>query len=186
MTAEPAALWLAERRERLLASLLAQRPAAFDIPGELNERLAAWAQSLAAGNGRNLILTGPVGTGKTWSVWHAVEYAVRDGYSGLVAVVPAARFRRIIAPATADPEEFGRITAAGLLAFDDLGSIRLSEWDLDHLAEVTDSRWSARLPTVVTSNVTDLARLLGPRISSRLADQAVVVELSGPDRRRQS
>ena len=62
--------------------------------------------------------------------------------------------------------------------------MRLSEWDLDHLAELADTRWAARLPTVITSNVTDIRALLGPRISSRLADRALIVELDGPDRRR--
>lgn len=184
MTA-PADVWRRERREHLLGNLLGQRPEAFDEPGDLDSRLAAWARALAAGSRRNLILTGPVGTGKTWSVWHAAELAVREGYEGLVAVVPAARFRRIVAPSTAEPEEFTRISAAGLLALDDIGSIRLSEWDLDHLAEVADARWSSKLPTVITSNVTGLRDLLGPRISSRLAHGALVVELDGPDRRRQ-
>lgn len=184
-TPEAAEQWLAERRERLTGNLLAQRPAAFGVPGVLDDRLAGWAARLAAGRPQNLIITGPVGTGKTWSVWHAAEDAVRLGYEGQVAVVPAARFRRIVAPATADPAEFARVTAAGLLALDDIGSIRLSEWDLDHLAEVADARWSQQLPTVVTSNVTDLKALLGPRISSRLAHGALVIELTGPDRRRQ-
>lgn len=179
-------LWRSERRERLLANLLGQRPAAFAADGALDRRLSRWAASLAQGGAQNLILTGPVGTGKTWSVWHAAEVAVRAGYEELIAVVPAAKFRRIVAPATADVAEFERIAAAGLLVLDDVGSIRLSEWDMDHLAEVTDARWSANLPTVITSNKTDLASLLGPRISSRLAHNALVVELDGSDRRRQS
>lgn len=186
MTAPDAVtVWQAERAERLLANLLAQRPAAFDADGDLDSRLTDWAAGLAQGGPRNLILTGPVGTGKTWSVWHAAEHAVRSGYEGDVAVVPAARFRRIIAPSSADPAEFDRITAAGLLALDDVSSVRLSEWDLDHLGEVVDTRWSARLPMVITSNRTDIRTLLGERISSRLADGALVVELDGADRRRQ-
>jgi DNA replication protein DnaC len=186
MTAPDATdLWHAERRERLLENLLSQRPPAFSADGVLSKELGEWALGLADGRPRNLILTGPVGTGKTWSVWHAAEFAVRNGYEGLVAIVPAAKLRRMIAPATAEPAEFERIAQAGLLVLDDIGSIRLSEWDMDHLAEVADSRWSAQLPTVVTSNKTDLASLLGPRISSRLAHHALVVELTGDDRRRQ-
>jgi DNA replication protein DnaC len=185
VSTDSAEVWLAERRERLLENLLSARPPAFAADGSLDSRLETWADQLAAGDGRNLILTGPVGVGKTWSVWHAAEHAVRHGYAGLVTVCPAAKFRRIIAPSTAEPEEFARLEAAGLLALDDIGSARLSEWDLDNLGELIDSRSSALLPTAVTSNKTDLRALVGPRISSRLAHRAVMVTLTGPDRRRQ-
>jgi DNA replication protein DnaC len=177
--------WRAERRERLIANLLAGRPAEFARPGQLDPRLAAWAEGLAAGRGRNLIVTGPTGTGKTWGAWHAAEHAVRAGYEGGAVITTAAAFRRVVAPATADPRELARCREAGLLALDDLAAVRLSEWDLDHLGELTDARWAAGMPTVVTSNVSGLRDLLGPRISSRLAHDAVIVEMDGPDRRRQ-
>jgi DNA replication protein DnaC len=185
VSTDSAEVWRAERRERLTANLLGMRPPAFAEDGDLDPRLAAWADALAAGNGQNLIVTGPVGVGKTWSVWHAAERAVRAGYEGLVIVCPAAKFRRIVAPATADPEEFARFEAAGLLVLDDIGSARLSEWDMDHLGELIDSRSAALLPTVITSNKTDIKSLLAPRISSRLAHRALIVTLRGADRRRQ-
>lgn len=186
-TAEPEALaaWRTERRERLAANLLASRPAEFARPGALDARVAGWAEALAAGQTRNLVITGPVGTGKTWSVWHAAEHAVRCGYEGRIAVTSAAGLRRAVAPATADHAAFARWESASLLAIDDLGAARLSEWDMDHLGELTDVRWSQGLPMLVTSNVSDLRGLLGPRIASRLAHNALVVEMNGPDRRRQ-
>ena len=185
INAEAAAIWEAEHRQRLVDNLLARRPAEMAAPGDLDPDIIDWAGQLASGCKRNLILAGPVGTGKTWAIWKAAELAVRLGYGGLVIITTAARLRRTIAPATADPLEFERYLAAGLLAIDDLGTARLSEWDMDHLGELVDARWSAQLPTVVTSNKTDLASLLGPRISSRLGHNAVIVPLNGTDRRRQ-
>jgi DNA replication protein DnaC len=182
---EANAIWEAERRQRLVDNLLKHRPAVFDAPGELDPKLKTWARMLAGGDSRNLVLTGPVGTGKTWALWRAAEEAVRSGYEGAVVITTAAQFRRSIAPATADPREFTRCRDAGLLAIDDLGTFRLSEWDLDHLGELTDARWAAQVPTVITSNKTDLAALLGPRISSRLQDGALKVNWDGTDRRRQ-
>lgn len=178
--------WLDIRRERLAANLLARRPAEFAAPGELDPRLTEWADQIAAGGHRNLVLTGGVGTGKTWSAWKAAETAVRAGYEGGVIVTTAARLRRVCAPSTADPAEFARYCRTGLLVIDDLASFGLSEWDLDNLCELADTRWSEHRPVVVTSNKTDLRALLGPRISSRLAHGALVVELTGPDRRRQA
>jgi DNA replication protein DnaC len=182
---EAGEIWERDRRERLVENLLKNRPAAFGRPGDLSRPMARWAQELAAGNGRNLVITGPVGVGKTWTVWKAAEQAVRAGYEGRVVITTAAKLRRSVAPATADPAAFARCCEAGLLAIDDLGAFGLSEWDLDHLAELADARWSAQMPTVITSNTTDLQKLLGPRISSRIADGALVVELDGADRRRQ-
>lgn len=183
---EAGEIWERERRERLVEILLKNRPAAFDRPGELDRNLTAWAHRLAAGEGRNVVLTGPVGVGKTWAVWKATEIAVRAGYEGGVVIISSAKLRRAIAPATADPALFARCCEAGLLAIDDLGAFGLSEWDLDHLAELADARWGAQAPTIITSNTTDLAVLLGPRISSRIADNALIVEMSGADRRRQA
>lgn len=185
MTREAIDTWHAERRDRLAANLLTERPPEFDHPGPLDPELAAWALELAQGRARNVIITGPVGVGKTWAVWHAAEHAVRCGYEGAVVITSAARLRRITAPATASPAEFERYAAAGLLALDDIGAARLSDWDLDNLAELADTRWAHKRPTIVTSNKTDLQGLLGPRIASRLAHNALVVELDGPDRRRQ-
>lgn len=182
---EAGAIWHAERRQRLAENLLKDRPDAYATPGELDSRLKAWARMLAGGIGQNLILTGPVGTGKTWAIWHAAEEAVRSGYEGRVVITSAAALRRSVAPATADPAAFTRCCEAGLLAIDDLGAFRLSEWDLDNFAELAEARWSAQLPTIVTSNKSNLAELLGPRISSRLQHNALKVPLDGPDRRRQ-
>jgi DNA replication protein DnaC len=178
-------IWQADRRERLALNLLAHRPAEFAAPGDLDPDLDGWARQIAAGLFRNLVLTGGVGAGKTWSAWKAAETAVRAGYEGGVTVTTAARLRRVCAPATADPAELARYTTAGLLILDDLGAFRLSEWDLDHLGELTDERWAEHRPTALTSNKTDIRALLGPRISSRLQHNALVIELDGPDRRRQ-
>lgn len=182
---EALAIWHAERRQRLATNLLKNRPAEMAAPGKLDPRLADWSRRLASGVKQNLILTGPVGAGKTWAVWKAAEEAVLAGYEGLVIITTAARFRRVIAPATADPREFTRYCAAGLLVIDDLATFRLSEWDLDNLGELVDTRWSEQRPTVITSNKTDLKELLGPRISSRLQHNALRVPLDEPDRRRQ-
>lgn len=177
--------WRAERAERLVANLLSNRPAEFAAPGNLDPRLTAWARQLADGNKRTLVLAGPPGAGKTWAVWKAAETAVRSGYEGGVIITTAMRLRRVVAPATADFAEFRRYSATGLLVIDDVGSFGLSEWDLDHLGELIDTRWSWQRPTVVTSNKLDLQALLGPRIASRLAHHALIVELAGPDLRRQ-
>lgn len=182
---EANAIWEAEHRQRLVDNLLKHRPAVFAAPGDLDPKLKAWARMLAGGDSQNLIVTGPVGTGKTWAIWKAAEEAVRSGYEGPVVITSAGTVRRSLAPSTADPREFARYFDAGLLVIDDLGTARLSEWDLDNISDLVDARWAAQIPTAITSNKTDLGTLLGPRISSRLQHGALKVALDGPDRRRQ-
>jgi DNA replication protein DnaC len=176
----------AELLQRRLAILLEGRPPQFAVPGGLDTRLAQWAAALAAGKPQNLILTGGVGCGKTWSVWHAAEWAVRAGYTGRVTVTTAGRLHDILAPSSANPAEHAGYIAADLLVLDDLGSFRLSPWDLDHLGEIIDQRWAWQRPTVITSNETSLRPLLGERIASRIQDGALIVAMDGDDRRRQS
>lgn len=178
--------WVESRRRGLVERLLEARPPVYSTPGDLDSRLAKWADDLAdpLSPGKGLILTGPVGVGKTWALWHAAERAVRAGFAGGICFVQAGSFRRAVAPATTDPAVFGKWKGIGLLILDDLGSPRLSEWDLDNLHELTHARWEYQLPTAVASNFHDLRSLLGERVASRLAAGAVKVKLAGEDRRR--
>jgi DNA replication protein DnaC len=76
-----------------------------------------------------------------------------------------------------------RLRECELLALDDLGSWRISEWAADNLYGVVDYRWSNQLPIVAASNYPNLDALLGDRIGSRLSDGMTRVELGGADRR---
>lgn len=184
--AEATREWHADRRACLVENFLRRRPSRFAAPGELDPRIAGWADDLLDGKEHNLILAGPVGCGKTWQLWHAGERIIRAGYEDSFLIVRAADFRRTIAPATADPGQFSRYCRAGVLALDDIGSVRLSDWDLDQLGDLIDSRWSDSLPTVVASNKMDLRELVGERIASRIADGVLTVKMAGADRRRQT
>jgi DNA replication protein DnaC len=174
-----------EQAAARLESFRKRIPEAFREDGPLDDRLKEWARDLIKGSPANLILAGPTGTGKTWAAWRIAEYAVLSGYARRISFVGAAKFRELISP-PADYPALSRLGTTDLLIMDDLGALRLSDWDREHLYGVIDERWSHRRPTVITTNVGDLREMLGERIASRIAPGAVPVALDGPDRRRQS
>lgn len=178
----------AQRRQRREADqqwLTSIRPPVFDYPGEPDPAVAKWIGDLLADRhaAGNLALTGSVGRLKTWTIWKIVEACVDAGHARKAEVIKAFAFKRIVMPPT-DFAALDRLARIPLLCFDDLGSVRLSDWDLEPLCDVIDQRCEWREPMVVSSNVLDLRSLLDERISSRLAANATIVELDGEDRRR--
>jgi DNA replication protein DnaC len=175
--------WLAEDRERRLNRFYARRPAAFTARGKLDLRVHQWLESLVTRQARTLLLGGPTGTGKSWSIWKSVETLLVNGWRGEWEVVSAYELSRIIAPPV-DEERLDGLATVDLLAIDDIGSVNVTDWAAAHLLGIVDHRWSHHLPTIVTTNTPKLGELLGERIASRLADGATVITLDGPDRRR--
>lgn len=175
--------WQQERIRHRLALLHKQRPPVFAAPGELHPDIAAWCDRFAAGKRGSLVLVGPVGTGKTWSIWRAVEYLITaHQWRGRFEMCTAYQFRRTIAPPL-DESQLDVWARADLLALDDLGSQRISEWDSGFLSGLIDERWSQGRPFIVTSNDGQLAPLLGERAASRTRDLVTIVHLTGADRR---
>lgn len=176
-------LWLQEQIQARLELFYAERPPVFATPGDLSPDIAQWVKRFAAGESAGLILVGNVGVGKSWSLWKIKETLIKGGWFDGVEIKPAHELKRITAPPV-DDTALAALTKVGLLALDDIGSIRVSDWDADNLMALLDDRWKYRRPTVLTSNNPKLRDLLGERVASRLADGATTVKMTGADRRR--
>ena len=142
-----------------------------------------------ARDGRGTYLHGMPGRGKTYAAAAAVRLAVRDG---LTAKLVTAKGLLDAIKAEWDGGERGALERAeryDLLALDDLGVERPTEWAMETLTGLIDTRVSAGLPTIVTSNYS-LGELRdrwggmpGMRLASRLGGACERVEMTGPDRR---
>lgn len=174
--------WRADRLAHRLNIVRSQRPPLLSQPGNLDPRIAAWADTLAAGTAGNLVVVGDVGVGKTWSVWEALERAVNAGWAGSFKVATSAGWQDATAPPV-DRDLLRSMRSADFLALDDLGSARINDWQRECLLSVVDERWQHGLPTAVTTNMRNLSEPLGDRLASRLRDGATVVALGGSDRR---
>lgn len=152
-----------------------------DQPPALRNAVTEWA---TAPQGRNLVLLGPVGTGKT----HAMAAACRARHlaGDSVLFTPVVELLDDLRPGGCG-HSMARATATDVLALDDLAAERDTDWTAERLYALVNRRWMEKRPTVVTTNLDPdaLAAAVGERMFSRLVgSEAVVARLAGADRRR--
>jgi DNA replication protein DnaC len=161
-------------------------PARFRAEGRPHRDVLGWCDRFltAPSEAGGLLLTGPVGTGKTWTAWAVYRHLVLSGWRGSFEAWSVPWLLEQLRPG-GDPDVLDRCRTCSLLLLDDLGAERLSGWTVDRLHLLVDGRYERVLPTVVTSNVPrrELADAVGDRVASRLLEDATVVALTGPDRR---
>jgi len=152
--------------------------------GQLNE-LTEWA---VAERPPNLVLFGPVGPGKSHCAVAAVRAAFGRGFD--VAFEPAGEMFWKLQPNDNSRSEMHRMLTVGRLVIDDLGSEKSSEATTVALGLIVNRRWLEMLPTIVTTNLdpTDKSfeAMVGEHTYSRLVGGALVMRITGKDRRRKS
>lgn len=154
--------------------------AASGTPAGVIDELQAWGDDPS----RNLLLFGPVGTGKTFTAWAALRKPFVGRHR--IASIPVVDLMDAFRPG-GDPKISHDARTADLLFIDDLGANRGTEWTDERLYQLVHHRWERQLPIVATSNaarITGLAEVVGERIASRLGDGALLLTLTGQDRRR--
>lgn len=136
--------------------------------------------------GRNLVMTGEVGTGKSYAAAAALRERAMRG--DRIWWLPAKMFLALLRP-DGDPGALVRACTVPVLVLDDLGEERRTEWTAEQVDTVVETRWDRELSIVATSNHRPgqdgtLQQVLGERAHSRLVGTgAVVLHLTGPDRR---
>jgi DNA replication protein DnaC len=140
--------------------------------------------------GKGLWLFGDVGTGKTTLAMLASQAALQAGRSVVIHSLP--RLLNLIRDAI--ESEAGmvgfleRLTAVDLLHIDDLGAENTTDWVLEQLYSIINTRYEDERAMIVTTNLKfeDLTQQLGERTVSRLiAICGDPLPLHGEDKRRE-
>lgn len=138
---------------------------------------------------RWLVLSGPVGVGKTHLAVAIAQHAIeQNSMAAYFAAVPDLmdHLRSSFAPGSEEgyDERFEEIRTAQLLVLDDLGTENATPWAQEKLYQIINHRYVDRLPTVITTNV-DI-HSIDDRIASRMLDHRLttLVEIDAPDYRR--
>jgi DNA replication protein DnaC len=146
---------------------------------------------------KGLVLIGPPGIGKSHLAVSALKQAIlRSGARGLFYDVRELLklIRSTYNPVvkTAEMEVLRPVLEADLLALDDLGAEKTSEWVEETLNLVVNTRYNERRPTIFTSNYEEkeqtgegdsLLERVGYRIHSRLFEMCDFLDFGGCDYR---
>lgn len=178
-----------------------------DHPGSRQARRIAlrfrdtFEDRVAAGEG--LLFSGPVGTGKTAVAAALVTDLEAAGWT--VAWTTAPELQQALRDLDHGPAYVAALKAADVLALDEFGLERATEYSAAGLFDVIDHRYQARKPILITTNLASSeladhylrclvsgrdrmpqgqAELTVQRILSRLRERCVPVKFTGPDLRQ--
>lgn len=137
---------------------------------------------------RGLLLSGPVGCGKTYAAAETVNALIdreipckMTGFSRIAGEYQDSRSRTDV---------IDRLHRYRLLVIDDLGAERTTSYMNEIVYQVIDARFRSGLPLIVTTNLTleEIKKPQSPenqRIYSRILEMCHPIAVSGRDRRRQ-
>ena len=139
--------------------------------------------------GRGIWFVGDVGTGKTTLAMLVSKAALEAGRS--VAIYSLPRLLNLVREAIGSDagklDLLDRLGTVDLLHVDDVGAEHTSEWVLEQLYSIVNTRYEDQRSIVVTTNLQpdELAKQIGTRTVSRLIEMCGdPLPLFGGDRRR--
>lgn len=194
---------IAQRKARKLAGVIPKRFAnvSFDRPpvteidpyvvNAVRDYTDRLAEKLSVGRG--IWFYGPPGTGKTTLAMLISAAALRQNYS--VAIYSLPRLLGMLRQSFSDDagatlsELLDRLGAVDLLHIDDVGTEQSSEWVLEQLYTIINTRYEDQRSVMITTNldVQPLRNQIGNRTVSRLIEMCGdPLPLLGADRRMQT
>lgn len=182
----------AERR-RLEAETFRRRVTRAGIPpsrsgvpmAHLAPGIAKIAKSWADGETAGLVLTGPVGVGKTHVAAAAAWARLRRTGVRWVRCAPLMTALGGSFDDDARRNAIALATGTGDVILDDIDKVRATDYGREVLYTLVDNRIEYGSALLVTSNATlgEIGEKIGEEIASRLAGYCRSVSLTGPDRR---
>lgn len=167
----------------------------FDIDADPDSKVSKAARNYVENfdtfykSGKGILFYGAVGTGKTFLSACIVNALIEKGHPCLCTNF--ARITNTIQSKFEGRQEYlDSLNKFHLLVIDDLAAERDTEFMGEIIMNIIDSRYRAGKPIIVTTNLTaqelrNPANIRRARIFSRLFEMTVMIEVTGPDRRKQ-
>lgn len=143
-------------------------------------------QNVNNAQGRGILFSGNVGSGKTFLSSAIANYLLQNGQSVLFVVVPDLLDRiRASYNKNSDFSELEILDRAGnvpVLILDDLGVHNYTEWAKNKIYSILNKRLNNEIPTVINSNLSleEMEEHLGERTTSRIVEMCDIYRLIVP------
>ena len=140
-------------------------------------------------NGKGLLLYGDVGTGKTFFAACIVNALINKGYPCLMTNF--SRLTNQIAGMWEGKQEYiDSLNMFSLVAIDDLGVERDTEYMNENVTTIIDSLYRAKVPMIITSNytpkqLTESCEIRKKRVYDRMLERCHPVKVNGSSRRKE-
>lgn len=140
-------------------------------------------------DGKGLLLWGDVGTGKTFFAACAVNALIDSGYPCLMTNF--SRLTNAMQKTWTDKQEYiDSLSRFSLVAIDDLGVERDTEYMSENVTTIIDALYRSKTPMIITSNFTpkelvDVAEIRKRRVYDRLLERCFPIKVNAPSRRKQ-
>jgi DNA replication protein DnaC len=189
---------ISRRRASSLSAVVPRRyrSVSFDSPPvtEIEPRIVAATRRFASridaqlDAGHGLWFMGPPGTGKTTLAMLVSKAALDAGRSVAIYSLPGLlrEIRETFETTRSHTALLRKLTAVDLLHIDDVGAEKSSEWVLEELYSIVNSRYEDERSIVLTTNILDRDQLreqITPRTVSRLTEMCDELPLTGHDHR---
>lgn len=140
-------------------------------------------------NGKGLLLYGDVGTGKTFYAACIVNALIDKGFPCLMTNF--SRLTNQIAGMWDGKQEYiDSLSMFSLIAIDDLGVERDTEYMNENVTTIIDSLYRAKVPMIITSNytpkqLTESGEIRKRRVYDRMLERCHPVKVNGASRRKE-